>query len=318
MRADFNMTVSAQYRAVSDFHIRRCRSVLTWLLAFALVALTGCSAIKLGYQQGDRIAYWWVDRHVDVSGAQEPPTREAIARFFAWHRKTQLPEVAAVLARAKRDVQQPVTDEMVRQVQADTQRLTRQAYDNAVPDVASLLLTLTPAQIDHMQARFAESNAKYRKEFLRGDAGERESARFDKVMDYARLIYGSFSAEQERTIRAAMAPLMENAEARYAERLRRQQEWLALTREVQAARPPKTEVMAMLRRYAEHWLKPPERDDAAQHQATNRAGVALTVAIANLTTPEQKAHAAKRFQGWIDDTQALMRDSGTGAAQAAN
>jgi hypothetical protein len=34
------------------------------------------------------------------------------------------------------------------------------------------------------------------------------------------------------------------------------------------------------------------------------------VTIANLTTPEQKAHAVKRFQGWIEDVQALMREPG--------
>lgn len=312
------MTVSAQSCPVSDFHIRWRRRVAAWLALLVLVPLVGCSAMKLGYQQGDRLVYWWVDRHVDVSAAQDPPTREAIARFFAWHRRTQLPEIAAVLARVRNEVQQPVSEETVRLAQADLQRLTRQAYDNAIPDLADLMLTLSPAQIDHMQAKFAESNAKYRRQYLRGDAQARESARFDKIMDYARLVYGRFSGEQETAIRAAMGPLMEQAEWRYAERERRQQEWLALARQVQATRPPKAELMAMLRRFADHWVKPPDRDSAEHYEARNRAAVALTATIANLTTPEQKAHAAKRFQGWIDDTHALIHEKPAGAAQAAN
>lgn len=312
------MTVSAQSPPVSHFHTRWRARVAAWLAVLALVPLAGCSALKLGYQQGDRLVYWWVDRHVDVSAAQDPLTREAIARFFAWHRKTQLPEIAVVLARVRSEVQQPVSEEAVRQAQADSQRLIRQAYDSAVPDVADLMLTLTPAQIGHMQAKFAESNARYRKQYLLGDAESRESARFDKIMNYARLVYGRFSGDQEKAIRAAMGPLMEQAEWRYGERVRRQQEWLALARQAEASRPPKAELMAMLRRFADHWVKPPDHDSAEHYEARDRAAVALTVTIANLTTPEQKAHAVKRFQGWIDDTQALMHETPAGAAQAAN
>lgn len=278
-------------------------------MGVAVVGLAGCNAMKLGYQQGDRLAYWWVDRYVDISDAQEPPTREAIHRFFVWHRRNQLPEIATVLTRVKGEVTQTVDAGMIRHVQQDTQRLGRQAFENAVPDVASLMLTLTPEQIRHMEGKFDESNAKYRKAFLRGNAEARTDARLDKIMEYAKLIYGRFSREQEKAIRDAMGPYMQGAEARYAERIRRQKDWLALAREVQSTHPPKAQVEQMLRHYGEQW----SRHGAERGQA----GVDLTVTIANLTTPEQKAHAADRFQKWIDDTRSLMRDGGS-SEQAAN
>lgn len=314
MRADFNMTVSAQYGTVSDFHNRWTRRFIT---AFAATVLCACSAMKVGYQQGDRLAYWWIDHYVDVSATQEPSTREAIARFFAWHRKAQLPEISALLTQAKSQVQQPLTPAMVGQFQDASQRLARQSFEYAMPDLADLLLTLTPEQIARMDKKFTEGNTKYRKKFLSGDAGEREDARYDKVMDYAKLIYGRFSDEQTKAIRAAVAPVVRGADARYAERIRRQQEWLALARQVQAAHPPKAQVLDMLRRYGEHWQNPPGKARAASYEANNEAGIALTVTIANLTTPTQKAHAAERFQKWIDDTQALIHEKHDGAAQAA-
>lgn len=270
-----------------------------------ILALAGCNAMKLGYQQGDRLAYWWVDRYVDVSDAQEPPTKEAIARFFAWHRRAQLPEIATVLTRVRGEVGGEVNTAMVRQVQQDSQRLGRQAFDNAVPDLADLMLTLTPEQIQRMEAKFAESNAKYRKEFLKSDPGARIDARYDKIMSYAKLIYGSFSSDQEKAIRDAMGPYMQSADARYAERVKRQQEWVALAREISTTRPPKPQAEAMLRKYADDWQRP-----GSAEQRSTSAGVDLTVAIANMTTPEQKAHAVKRFDGWINDTRALMAEGG--------
>lgn len=288
-------------------------------LAGALIALTAlgaCNAMKLGYQQGDRLAFWWVDNYVDVSASQEPLTRDAIARFFAWHRKDQLPEIAGLLRQAKSEVQQPVTAAEVGRIQEGAQRLARVAFDRSTPDVADLLLTLTPEQIARMDKKFGEANAKYRKEYLRPDPAAREEARFDKVMDYARLIYGRFSSEQEAVIRRAMAPVVQGAEARYDERVKRQQEWLALARQVQATRPPKAQVVEMLRRYGDHWQNPPTRERDARHDANNEAGLVLTATIANLTTPEQKNHAVERFQKWIEDANALMREKPPATAGA--
>lgn len=313
MRADFNMALSAQRTVVSEFHNCWARRILVILGAAALCA---CSAMKLGYQQGDRLAYWWIDNYVDVSAAQEPLTREAIARFFAWHRKAQLPEIANLLQQAKADVRQPVTPAMVAHFQDASQELARRSFEQAMPDMADLLLTLTPDQIARMEKKFAEGNAKYRKKFLNADPAEREEARFDKVMEYARLVYGGFSPEQEKAIRVKVGPVVQNAESRYAERVARQQEWLKMVRYVQATQPPKAQVIDLLRRFREYWQNPPARH-AASHEATNNAGIALTVAIANLTTPQQKAHAQDRFQKWIDDTHALMREKASPPVQSA-
>jgi len=290
------------------------RHALAWLAAFAvLAALGGCNAMKLGYEQGDRLAYWWVDRYVDVSDAQEPPTRDAIARFFTWHRRNQLPEIARVLARVKGEVGGPIDASMIRQVQQDTQRLGRQAYESTIPDLADLMLTLSPEQLRRMESKFAESNTKYRKQYLKSDADARTDARFDKIMDYAKLVYGGFSSDQEKAIRNAMGPYMLNAEARYSERVRRQQEWVAMAREISTTRPSKAQAEDMLRRYADEWQRP-----AAGQQRSTDAGINLTVTIANLTTPEQRAHAVKRFQGWIEDVQALMQEGrgGQGSTRA--
>jgi hypothetical protein len=267
--------------------------------------------MKLGYQQGDHLAYWWIDQYVDVADNQEELTKEAIARFFAWHRKDQLPEIAGLLRRAKTEVQLPVNSQQVEQIQDDVQRLARAAYDKTLPDVADLLLTLTPDQIDRMRDKFKDGNEKYAKKFMRGTTDKQVDARYDKVMDYAKLIYGRFSSEQEAAIRKAVQPVVLEQEARYQERIKRQQAWLALAQKVQTQHPSKDQVMAMLRQFGDQWQKPPGRERAANYEAANDAGVALTVAVANMTTPEQKKHAAERFQGWIDDAQSLMREQPT-------
>ena len=47
-------------RLTANPFLRRDRLRRLFLVT-AVVALTACNALKLGYQQGDRLAYWWID-----------------------------------------------------------------------------------------------------------------------------------------------------------------------------------------------------------------------------------------------------------------
>ncbi|CAJ0822423.1 hypothetical protein LMG18101_04998 [Ralstonia flaminis] len=291
-----------------------------WLVVLAavvsLACLQACSTLKVGYSQGARLTYWWIDGQLDLQDAQAGPTREAVARFFVWHRQDQLPRVAALLRRAQEALQQPVTAQQMYVYQEAFQQFGRAAFDQAKPDIARLLLSTTPAQLAHVQKKLTESNEKYRRRYLGDDAEERLRARLKKVMEDARLIYGSFSAEQEEAIRTAIAPMVDSTPARYEERVARQQAWLALIARVQQERPDEATVVQWLTVYADQWQRAPG-ERGVQQRVRRESDTAMLVTIANLTTPRQKQHARERLQGWINDVRDLMRDGETGGATQA-
>ena len=70
-------------------------------LCVAMAVSAGCSALRFGYNQASDLAYWWLDGYVDFNDAQSVLARNAIASWFAWHRGTQLPDYAVLLARAR-------------------------------------------------------------------------------------------------------------------------------------------------------------------------------------------------------------------------
>jgi hypothetical protein len=57
------------------------------LTLLTLLALQGCSAIKLGYQQLPTLSYWWLDSTVSFSSAQTPAAKEAVDKLYQWHRR---------------------------------------------------------------------------------------------------------------------------------------------------------------------------------------------------------------------------------------
>ncbi|MCO5396948.1 DUF6279 family lipoprotein [Ralstonia soli] len=263
--------------------------------------------MKLGYQQGARLTYWWVDGQFDLQDTQTGPTREAIGRLFAWHQQDQLPRMVTVLERARDELQEPVTAPQIRAYQDAFQQFGRAAFDRAKPDIARLLLSTTPAQLVHVQQKLDESNARFRHRYLGDTPDDRLRARLKKVMEDARLMYGNFSAEQEAVIRAAITPMVDSTPARYEERIARQRVWLALIARVQQERPDEATVVQWLTAYADQWQRAPG-ERGVQQRLRREADTTMLVTIANLTTPRQKQHARERLQGWINDARDLMRE----------
>ena len=89
------------------------RASIIAALCAALMLLSGCSAIRLAYGQADALAFRWLDRYAEFDDAQALRVREALTAWFSWHRRTQLPDYADLLASLEADVLTDTTAERV-------------------------------------------------------------------------------------------------------------------------------------------------------------------------------------------------------------
>lgn len=293
---------------MQNFNMRPFRSLSLRAGAFLLVCLlAGCSALRLGYANGDTFVYWWLNGYVDFSDAQKPWVKAHIDRLFDWHRSTQLKDYAQLLAHLQQRLQHgPATAADVRKDFSTVRARATLVLEKAAPELADLALSLQPEQIAHLEKKFADNTEKYRKEYLRGSVDDRQQHRFKKVMKQAEYWFGAFTDEQEAAIRKASDARPLDYEIWLAERKRRHQEMLAMLRKVQSEKPPRDVVVRMIREsiargvrnftYAEH---------KAFFDATDEGVAQMIATIVNVATPEQKAHAVKRLQKWISDCHAL-------------
>ena len=110
--------------------------------------------------------------------------REAIDRWFAWHRRTQLPDYAALLARAQREVSsRPRRRRPVRWAGRGRAARSTSALEAAAPAAAELMLTLTPEQLQHIERRMAKAQRRDARRLPAGRPGRargpsRSSARW--------------------------------------------------------------------------------------------------------------------------------------------
>lgn len=281
------------------------------LLSIVLAAwlLHGCSAVRLSYNNADGLVRWWLDQYVELSPAQDELVGERLARIHAWHRKSQLPDYVDLTRRARKLVAgQPRAADVLTLLDGIIRAATTLA-EQVAPDVADLLLTLSPDQIEHMADRFKRKNGDYAKEIqLAGDARAQSKAHLKRVLERSEYWFGDFSDEQKAALRKLIDAQPPGARFWYDERLRRQRAWLELARLVQRERPPRDRVIQLLREYVARFDMPRDAARLPQARALRRDSAELYVAIQAMTSPDQRAHGQHKLDDLINDFTALSRD----------
>ena len=294
------------------------------LLALAGLVVSGCSMVRLTYDQAPNLLYWWIDGYVDVGGEQAPKLREGIDRWFAWHRRTQLPEYAALLVRAQREVGEPTSAPAVCAWQAEAERRLDAALEEAVPAAAELILALSPEQLSHIERRMAKATDEMRADFLQPDAAERRAASLKRSVERFEILYGRLDAAQRERLAALLATSSFDPERWLAERQLRQRDMLRTMTAASAAgragadrNAAMPQAQAAVRLIAERSTRSPRPEYRAYQLRLRQDNCALAASLHNSTTPAQRQVARAKLKGWEEDLRSLAANTasnGNGAA----
>ncbi|HSQ71296.1 MAG TPA: DUF6279 family lipoprotein, partial [Rubrivivax sp.] len=170
-----------------------------------LLLLAACSSVRLGYGSGPLLAWWWLDGYVDFSREHAPLAQQGIDRWFEWHRATQLPGYANLLADAAQEVLEPVTAAQVCRWQGRFRDTLAPALDRAVEIAADLVPTLGEVQLRHIEQRYAKGNDEMRSDFLQPDPGVRQRESVKRTVERVERLYGGLEAAQKQVIAAGVA-----------------------------------------------------------------------------------------------------------------
>jgi hypothetical protein len=286
-------------------HLRRL-----FLLGLCLT-IAACSSIKLTYDHGDTLLYWWLNAYVDLDSDQKSWVKKDIDELFQWHRNTQLRDYSQLLGKAQKQLQADnLSQADLLGLYGDVKSRTESLMLKAAPQLADLAMSLRPEQIDAMQKKFTSNNDEFRKKNMRGDAAQQQKYRYDKSMEQFELWFGSFSDEQEAVIRKASDARPLDNTIWLDERMRRQNSIVALTRKVQQEKPGREATVALIRKLIQDDF---DRENSGERKpffdAYTNSTAQLVLTVIKIATPEQKAHAVKRMQGWIDDLNQLAAEA---------
>lgn len=284
------------------------RSIIAALLVAAL-ALSACGiAVRIGYNQAGPIAFRWLDSYVDFDDAQSLRVRGALDEWFAWHRRTQMPDYADLLARAQTELAAPATPERMCSWGREIRARLDIGLERAAPALADVMPTLTVQQIANIEKRYADKNKDYREDFLHREPSKRRRAAIKREIERAELLYGRLDDAQHEFVARSVAQSPWDGELAYSERLRRQHDVLSMLRRLAANRASRAEADAEMRAYVQRLDRSPNETYRRYAERLTDHQCSFAADLHNLTTAEQRRGAARRLREYEGDLRALAAD----------
>ncbi len=301
---------------------------LRWIIGLALVVLlAGCSVLRIGYSQAPTFAYWYLDGYLDLNGEQSLKLRDGIDRWFEWHRRVEMPRYASLLVRAQREVMEPTlsTDQLC-YWRDEAQRRLDAALEEATPAFATLMVSLAPEQIRHLERKMVKDGDELKKDFAQTDKAERAKVSFRRTLERYENLYGKLDDAQRARLTQLLAASPFDADRWLAERERRNADLLALLTKVSAegkgndGAAAQAQAQAAVRMIAERALRSPRPDYRAYQQRLTQENCALAAAMHNATTPAQRQYARNKLKSWEEDVRMIAAgangDNGNGSPKA--
>jgi hypothetical protein len=276
------------------------------IIGLALVVLAGCSALRLGYDRGPLLARWWLDRYVDFDDTQLPVVKDGLGQWFTWHRSTQMPDYAQLLARLREEAVQPTTAEQMCRWGDELRRRAVLATEALLPQAARVVPLLTTAQIDELQARFDKRNAEFRKKVVQPRPDERRRESVKRTVERIEDFYGRLDGAQRQLVAASLEASPFDADAWYAGRQAQQREMVDTLRRLQAERADRERVLVALRALHARLTEPPPPDPQSPAQRLLRHNCDFAARLHNSTTAAQRQHLRDKLGGWEGDVRTLV------------
>ncbi len=272
----------------------------------ALVTLLGaCSAVKLGYNQLPDVTLWWLDGYIDTTSAQSPRVRRDLDDLLLWHRSAELPRYADLLQKLQRLTAGPVTPTQVCGLVDDVRLRLDVLRQRSEPQLLAFAQTLSPAQLDHLTAKFAKSNTEWRAEWLDASDADILARRLKQAVQRGERLYDRLDEPQVQLLRAGLQALPLNSALMWAERQRRQQDVLTTLQQLGSGKLSGEPAKAALAGVFARLVTSPDPAYRAWSEAMLQGNCALAARLQNQTSTAQRERAAGNLRGYEDDLRSL-------------
>lgn len=274
------------------------------LLSLA-VALSACTAVKLGYESLAQLSYWWLDGYVDFDETQSAAVRDDLARIHAWHRVNELPRYVQLLQQFERLAPGDVTPAQACAFEPELRARADALRYRFEPALIAHAMTLQPPQLKHLERKFQDRNRDYQKEWVRLSPDDLVDKRMKEFVDRAELVYGHLDGGQRALMRQLLQHSVYNPAMVAAENRRRQQDIVLTLRRIANQPVEIPEARTAIRGLLDRVLVPPDPAHRAYLESMRHETCRMVATMHNSMRPSQRDYAAKRLRGWQRDLREL-------------
>ena len=275
------------------------------------VILTGCSAVRLGYNNLPDIASWWLDSYIDFSDTQGPQAKAALQKLQTWHRKEELPAIAELLVQAQTLAPQNITPEQACKVWESAQVRIESLIQESSRLAAPVVSQLSAKQLKHLEKEWASRNEDWKKQWLQGTPDSRIKKRVDLAAERFNSFYGDLNLEQRQVLKQQFLQSTWSPEASYQRRLKRQQEQLialqAMSSEITKPAMPIAQVEKALQSLILQSVRPKDAGELSKQLQLEQQACQNLAQLHNTMSPAQRLKAQRKLKDYETDVRELMK-----------
>jgi hypothetical protein len=288
------------------------RIITASLVAVSMsVILTGCSAVRLGYNNLPDIASWWLDSYIDFTDTQGPQAKVALQKLQTWHRKEELPAIAELLVQAQTLAPQNITPEQACKIWEAAQVRIESFVQESSRLAAPLVSQLSAKQLKHLEKEWATRNEDWKKQWVQGTPDSRIKKRVDLAAERFNSFYGDLNLEQRQVLKQQFLQSTWSPEASYQRRLKRQQEQLialqAMSSEITKPAMPLPQVEKALQSLILQSVRPKDAGDLSKQLQLEQQACQNLAQLHNTMTPAQRLKAQRKLKDYETDVRELMK-----------
>jgi hypothetical protein len=275
------------------------------------VILTGCSAVRLGYNNLPDIASWWLDSYIDFTDTQGPQAKVALQKLQTWHRKEELPAIAELLVQAQTLAPQNITPEQACKIWEAAQVRIESFVQESSRLAAPVVSQLSAKQLKHLEKEWATRNEDWKKQWVQGTPDSRIKKRVDLAAERFNSFYGDLNLEQRQVLKQQFLQSTWSPEASYQRRLKRQQEQLialqAMSSEITKPAMPLPQVEKALQSLILQSVRPKDAGDLSKQLQLEHQACQNLAQLHNTMTPAQRLKAQRKLKDYETDVRELMK-----------
>lgn len=288
------------------------RIITASLVAVSMsVILTGCSAVRLGYNNLPDIASWWLDSYIDFTDTQGSQAKVALQKLQTWHRKEELPAIAELLVQAQTLAPQNITPEQACKIWEAAQVRIESFVQESSRLAAPVVSQLSAKQLKHLEKEWATRNEDWKKQWVQGTPDSRIKKRVDLAAERFNSFYGDLNLEQRQVLKQQFLQSTWSPEASYQRRLKRQQEQLialqAMSSEITKPAMPLPQVEKALQSLILQSVRPKDAGDLSKQLQLEQQACQNLAQLHNTMTPAQRLKAQRKLKDYETDVRELMK-----------
>jgi hypothetical protein len=294
--------------AVMSFILLRriIRHVCIGVTGVALLLLSGCSTLRLVYNQSDDLLYWWMDGYVDFQEEQKPFVRSALTDLQKWHRQQQLPDYITTLQELRALAPQDITPAQACTIADKAKNSFIALLRQLEPSGAQLAAQLTPEQLKTIRKRYDKTNKDWREDWLEGSEEKLRRHRFKQARNRLEDMYGKLDNPQRDALRQWLNNSKFDPRISYAERERRQSDVLQTVQLLSQADANSANAQALVRALVDRLFQSPNERFQTYSQALLQDNCEGFARLHNSTTSEQRQRLVENLRNYEADLRSVL------------